>query len=148
MSQTKQWLTIQIGEVWCLHETSVIREILDFIAPVGVAGAPEFVSGIINYRSEILTLIDASSILHLNYTNPTHDQKIITYEINHGIYGLKVDGVGEILNVTEDIIEQSESPLDDPYKLIIGSVEINDQIFCAIDIPTFIHNYLTFNKSD
>lgn len=92
------------GQEFAVDVTSV-REIRVWSPATPLAHAPSYVSGVINLRGAILPIIDFAARLGLPPTAPTTRHAILVAQARHQTVGLLVEGVTEILTVSEDEIQ-------------------------------------------
>jgi purine-binding chemotaxis protein CheW len=66
--------------------------------------APEYAKGVINLRGKIVSIIDIKNILELQKTK--EEENFIILNINEESFGISVDSVEEVIDVSEDSFEK------------------------------------------
>lgn len=101
----REMITFVIGtKEFCVDVMSV-REIQVWTPATPVAHAPDFVCGVINLRGTVLPIIDFAARLGFAPTQPTSRHAILVVQIGDQTIGLLVEGVSEILTISQDLIQ-------------------------------------------
>ncbi|MCW6513037.1 chemotaxis protein CheW [Lichenifustis flavocetrariae] len=101
----RELLAFRIGTQEFAIDVMELREIRVWTPATPVAHAPPFVCGVINLRGAVLPMIDLAMQLGLSSTAPTHRHAILVVAIGSQVAGLLVEGVSEILTVTQDMVQ-------------------------------------------
>jgi purine-binding chemotaxis protein CheW len=87
-----------------------VREIVRVRPITPVPRVPSDVCGVISLRGEILEVIDLRLRLHLSAApNGRASRIIVAHGADGGVAGLLVDGVSEVLSVSEDALRPASS---------------------------------------
>lgn len=78
-----------------------VREIRGWVASTRLPHAPSHVLGMVNLRGAVLPVVDFSSRLGLGGSEPHAASVVIVAEIGDRLVGLLVDGVCDILTLSE-----------------------------------------------
>ncbi len=116
-----------------------VQEVLRQIEVAPVPGAPSFVTGIINLRGNIVSVIDARARFGLPSAEATSLTRTIVIEVHQQIIGIVVDSVAEVIDVNPSDIEVTTNVGNDetsPY--ITGTVNSDDQLLVMIDLNKLI----------
>ena len=109
ITDTKQYLTFQLGEEVFALGVSNVREILEFTTVTKVPKTPEFMRGVINLRGSVVPVLDMRLKFGLTRTEKTVDTCIIVVEVSfeeeNTIIGALVDSVQEVFDLEPDQIE-------------------------------------------
>jgi purine-binding chemotaxis protein CheW len=98
-------ITFLVGaQEFCIDVMSV-REIRVWTPATPIAHAPSYVAGVINLRGTVLPIIDFAARLGFPPAEPTTRHAILVAQIGEQTVGLLVEGVSEILTITEDLIQ-------------------------------------------
>src|SRR5260370_4338395 len=101
----REMITCLIGsQEFCVDVMSV-REIRVWTPATPVAHAPSFVCGVINLRGTVLPIIDFPARLGFPPTEPSTRHAILVVQIGDQTVGLLVEGVSEILTISQDLIQ-------------------------------------------
>ncbi len=125
------------GEDYCLTVDD-IQEILNYETPTPVPGAVSEVTGILNVRGEIVTVISGRRLLDLQNRDPDESWRIITMQ-SHGVYyGLVVDGVNEMIDIDLDRLDTAPNTGASSSELILGTYHHKDRLIIALDLSKYV----------
>lgn len=138
MSHT-QWVNFEIAdEDYCLA-VDEIQEILNYETPTPVPGAVDEVTGILNVRGEIVTVLSGRKLLQLDEASPEESWRIITMQSNGIYYGLIVDGVNEMIDIDLEKLETAPNTGGvNNTDLIVGTYHHNDRLIIALDLDKYV----------
>lgn len=109
ITDTRQYLTFQLGDEVFALGVSNVREILEFTTVTKVPKTPEFMRGVINLRGSVVPVLDMRLKFGLTRTEKTVDTCIIVVEVSfeeeNTIIGALVDSVQEVFDLEPDQIE-------------------------------------------
>jgi purine-binding chemotaxis protein CheW len=104
-AKSREMITFLVGaQEFCIDVMSV-REIRVWTPATPIAHAPSYVAGVINLRGTVLPIIDFAARLGFPPAEPTTRHAILVAQIGEQTVGLLVEGVSEILTITEDLIQ-------------------------------------------
>lgn len=121
-----------------------ILQIQDVIADQPVTQvplAPEEVSGSLNLRGRIVTSINLRKSLALEREDGKKPQKKmgVVVEHNHELYSLVVDGVGDVLALSNKYFESTPPTLDALWRNIsTGVFRLDEKLLIILDIPKLL----------
>ncbi len=107
--ETTQYLTFKLeGEVFAV-EISKVREVLEYTTVTKVPRTPDFMSGVINLRGNVVPVVDMKLKLGMSTTEKTIDTCIIIVEVTVDgeqiVLGALADSVQEVVEIEPDKIE-------------------------------------------
>ncbi len=109
----KQFLTFRIGKEFFGLELDQTREILRYTGVTEVPLMPDFLSGVINLRGEMVPVIDLAVRLGRAPIEIQHRTCIIVVEISaqeqDHVLGLLADAVSEVVEIPQEEIEKAPS---------------------------------------
>jgi purine-binding chemotaxis protein CheW len=109
ITDTKQYLTFQLGEEVFAVDVFHVREILEFTTVTKVPRTPDYMRGVINLRGGVVPVLDMRLKFGLSQTEKTVDTCIIVVEVffedESTVIGALVDSVQEVLELEPDQIE-------------------------------------------
>ena len=109
ITDTRQYLTFQLGEEVFGLDVCHVREILEFAAVTKVPRTPEYMRGVINLRGSVVPVLDMRLKFGLTATEKTVNTCVIVVEVSfegeNAIIGALVDSVQEVLELEPDQIE-------------------------------------------
>ena len=134
-----QWVNFQIsGEDYCLSVDD-IQEILNYEIPTPVPGAQREVTGILNVRGEIVTVLSGRRLLELNEIEPEETWRIITMQSHDIYYGLIVDSVNEMIEIDLEQIDTAPNTGSvSSSELIMGTYHHKDRLIIALDLSRYV----------
>jgi purine-binding chemotaxis protein CheW len=138
---TNSYLTFKIGNEIFATNVSNVHNILEMQRITEIPDAPDYFKGVINLRGTVLPVTD----LHIKFNMPalefTKNTCIIVTDVlieNDTIsIGILVDGVSEVMEITENQILPPPS-IGAKYKskFIHGMVQSEEQFILLINIDT------------
>lgn len=135
----REMITFVIGtQEFCVDVMSV-REIRVWTPATPVAHAPDFVCGVINLRGTVLPIIDSAARLGFAPTQPTSRHAILVVQIGDQTIGLLVEGVSEILTISQDLIQPTpDVALQAAKDFISGIVAIEGRMISLIALDAIL----------
>mgnify|MGYP001415184946 CR=1 FL=1 len=100
-----------------------------------VPRAPQFVEGVTNLRGKVLPVIDLRKRFGLPRGEVTKDMRIVVVEMGGATVGIVVDGVSEVLRVSEEAIEPPSpivTTVDSSF--IRGIAKVNERLVILLDL--------------
>ncbi|MFC3679167.1 chemotaxis protein CheW [Bacterioplanoides pacificum] len=107
--QQQPWLEFVVADERYAVPVAQVIEILSWRECDPVPGADIFIRGIINFRGNIVPVVDMHQWLHKTPLTPQEDSKILTMMMAGEMIGVAVDGVEELIYPQQ---EQRESIVD------------------------------------
>jgi purine-binding chemotaxis protein CheW len=109
ITDTRQYLTFQLGEEVFAIDVSRVREILEFTTITKVPKTPDYMRGVINLRGSVVPVLDMRLKFGMTKTEKKLDTCIIVVEVLFEnetiIIGSLVDSVQEVFELEPDQIE-------------------------------------------
>ncbi|HNS14724.1 MAG TPA: chemotaxis protein CheW [Syntrophorhabdaceae bacterium] len=109
ITNTRQYLTFQLGNEIFAVDVSNVREILEFTTVTKVPQTPEFMRGVINLRGSVVPVLDMRLKFGMTITERTVNTCIIVVEVSFEgdttVIGALVDSVQEVFELEPDQIE-------------------------------------------
>lgn len=137
ITETRQYVTFQLGEEVFGLDVSQVREILEFTRLTKVPKTPESMKGVINLRGSVVPVVDMPLKLGLAQTEKTVDTCIIVVEASLEeetiVLGALVDSVQEVLELTPEEIEPAPRT-NSRTDFIKGMGTRNDRFIMLLDI--------------
>ena len=108
-TQKDKYLTFSLGEEVYGIDIRVVIEIIGIQKITVVPEVPDYVRGIINLRGKIIPVVDMRLRFRRDFKEYTDRTCIVVIEVNGVLIGLIVDGVSEVLDITEnDVVPPPE----------------------------------------
>lgn len=131
-NQTTQVCSVRVGETLFGVPIAHVLEILGKPATQPVPLAPYFVGGLVHYRGEVLTAVSLRRLLGLEAAPAAED--VLVFESPDGPFGLFVDAVGEVLNVSPAEHEPNPPTLESRRQaLFAGAWKKKEQLLVTLE---------------
>lgn len=118
-------------------ETAKVQSINDMMEITKVPKAPKYISGLINLRGNIISLLDINLLLD-TVKSDSKQTNIIILNMKEELIGISVDEVNEVLDIEESIVEKIED--EKKKNSIRGVINFKDRIVTLIDVDKLIAN--------
>jgi len=137
--QVLQWGTFRLDdEVYGINVVQ-IREVLRYTDITPVPGAPVYVSGIINLRGNVVTVIDTRTRFGLPPGEINNSSRIVIVEVDSQVLGMLVDSVADVTYINQSEIEVTPNVGNaETAKFIQGVCNKNDQLLILIELERMI----------
>lgn len=133
--QGTEWLTLTLGDEEYGVAILNVQEIRGYETVTKIANAPSFIKGVINLRGEIVPIVDMRIKFGLSSVTYNALTVVIVLNVSNRIIGMVVDGVSDVITLTNDQIRvppEMGAALDTKY--IIGMGTIDDRMIILVDI--------------
>lgn len=135
-----QCVTFTLEEETYGIDVMLVQEVLREIEVAPVPGAPHYVTGIINLRGNVVSVIDARNRFGLPSRESTDLTRIIVIEVQQHIIGILVDSVAEVVDIKRSEIETAPNVgTDDTSKYIDGVVSQGDKLLILVDLNKLLN---------
>lgn len=117
-----------------------VKEIIRYVSPVKVPNAPEPILGVINFRGEVIPVVDLRKTFGLSPLRIDQFTVIVIVEIIDGkIFGMAVDRVLDMVNVPLSKLEgNSGTASQDKQKYLKTIVKVNGRLILILDLNKII----------
>jgi purine-binding chemotaxis protein CheW len=138
-SATREFVTATIGDQRC---GIAVLQVQDVLAPQRITPiplAPAEVAGSLNLRGRIVTAIDLRVRMGLPRREEGAHTMSIVVEHRNELYSLIVDGVGEVMKVSEKTFERNPATLDPLWRTYSAGVyRLEEGLLVALDVDTLL----------
>ena len=116
-------------------DIAAVESIIKMQPITAVPRAPSFVEGVTNLRGTVLPVIDLRRRFGLPMEEETKETRIVVVEMSDATVGMVVDGVSEVLRVTDEAIEPP-SPIvtTTDSAFITGIAKVEDRLIILLDL--------------
>ena len=131
-----KFLTFLLGGEEYAVEAMKVIEIIGIQDITTVPQTPDFVKGVINLRGKVIPVIDLRVRLGLAELSYTDETCIIVVDAGGVLMGTVVDTVVEVVDFTEDEVEEAPSfgvKVNTDYILGMGKTENKTKVLIDID---------------
>lgn len=116
-------------------EITSVEEILKYQDITKVPQADEFILGVINLRGKVIPVYNLKKKFYMEDFEVTEETRIVVINFNEISIGMIVDSVSEVLRISEDNIDQTDSIFSDKSnKSICGIGKMGNRLLMIIDI--------------
>ena len=119
-----------------------IKEIRNFSEITNVPKAKKFVKGVMNLRGIIIPVVDIKKRLGFGDVDVQNSSnyKIIIADVRDSIYGIIVDKVEQVLEITSKQVEPIPSDSFESHHYIKGVAKIQGQLIVLLDIIALLED--------
>lgn len=123
-----------------------VKEIIPYQESVNIPNAPEFIEGIINYRGNVIPIINLKKRFKLDDFNVTKDTRIIVINIEEKEIGFIVDEASQTIRLDDNQIDPTPDIISEvDRRFITGVGKIGeDRLLILLDL----HKILTDKEKD
>lgn len=141
-SAENQYVTFQIGNEYYGIGVNTVQEIIRYRKPTKVFNANPIISGVINFRGDVIPIIDMHIKFNLEPFEYDSYTVIIVVEVESKTMGLIVDRVSDIITVTKDEIKVVDNEFAEDMKTeyLSGIANIDDRVVMILE-PTLLMKF-------
>jgi chemotaxis signal transduction protein len=115
---------IQIGDEVFATDVAKVREVLDFTTITKIPRTPDFMSGVINLRGNVVPVVDLRLCFEMSKTEKTVNTCIVVVEMlvdgESTVIGALADSVEEVIDLEPEQISRRPDRHADPDRLHQG----------------------------
>ena len=103
-----------------------VKEIIPYQESIQIPKSPDFIEGIINYRGNVIPIINLRKRFNLDIGDMTKDTRIIVISLEEKEIGFVVDEASQTLRLNEEQIDPTPdviSDVDRRYIIGVGKVD-------------------------
>lgn len=119
-----------------------VLQVQDILQPDRIASiplAPPEVRGSINLRGRIVTVINVRVRLGLPQLDTSEPCMGVTVELQHELYNLMVDKVGDVIRLSQDAYEKNPGTMDASWReFAVGVYRLEGQLMVVLDIERLL----------
>ena len=109
ITDTRQYLTFKLGDEVFAIDVSKVREVLDFTTITKIPRTPDFMSGVINLRGNVVPVVDLRLCFEMSKTEKTVNTCIVVMEMliegESTVIGALADSVEEVIDLEPEQIQ-------------------------------------------
>ena len=127
-----KYLTFALGDEAYGLEIMQVREIFGLMP---ITRVPAYVRGVINLRGKVIPVVDLRLKFGMPGVEDTKETCIIVVNIDGLLIGIVVDRVTEVLDITEEKIEETSTfGVNVDTQFIMGLGKVGDKVVILLDI--------------
>ncbi len=134
-----QYIAFNLGND--VYATSIlnVQEIINRMDTIPIPEAPEYILGVIDFRENVIPVIDLKKKLSLPDSNSKEDAKILILNLDNMLFGGLVDRVIGVINVDEDEIKRELTAFNSNVKpYISGFVKYDERVYKLLNFDYII----------
>lgn len=137
--QVLQWVTFRLDNETYGVNVMAVKEVLKFQDIAPVPGAPDYVTGIINIRGTVISVINTRRRFGLQDLEADDNTRIVIIEIGHHIIGIVVDSVAEVVYLRQSQIETApQVNKDESAKFISGVCHRDNALLILVELDKLL----------
>lgn len=109
ITEIRQYLTFKLGDEVFATDVAKVREVLDFTAITKIPKTPDFMSGVINLRGNVVPVVDLRLCFDMSKTVKTVNTCIVVVEMivdgERTVIGALADSVEEVIDLDPEQIQ-------------------------------------------
>jgi purine-binding chemotaxis protein CheW len=109
ITDTRQYLTFKLADEVFAIDVSKVREVLDFTTITKIPRTPDFMSGVINLRGNVVPVVDLRLCFEMSKTEKTVNTCIVVMEMliegESTVIGALADSVEEVIDLEPEQIQ-------------------------------------------
>lgn len=130
-----EFLTFTLGGEEYAIDILKVQEIRGYDAVTRIAGAPEFIKGVINLRGVIVPIVDLRLKFQAGTASFTPFTVVIILNVGPRVVGVVVDGVSDVLTLEpEQIRPAPEFTSAVRTEYILGLASVSQRMLVILDI--------------
>lgn len=106
-----QYLTFSLREAEYALEIARVREVLDLATLTKIPRMPDFLSGVINLRGQVVPVLDLGQRLGLAPIAKTINTSIVIVEVREGESSLVVGAMTDAVKMVVDLADENIEPV-------------------------------------
>lgn len=140
VSGNQDFVTMTIAEQLFGIPVLQVQDVLGHQRITRIPLAPPEVAGSLNLRGRIVTAIDVRLRLGLTGRPKDKPEMSIVVDLRGELYSLIVDGVGEVLSLSNEDFERNPATLDLRWREVsTGIYRLNNQLMVVLDVSRLLN---------
>lgn len=116
-----------------------VKEISEYMECTKVPNSPNFIKGIINYRGNVVPVINLREKFDMPSVSITPNTRIIIFGLNNKQVGLLVDDASQVLTIDDKKIEDAPNIImGSEDKFISGIGKIENRMVIILDLENLL----------
>jgi purine-binding chemotaxis protein CheW len=134
-SQSVELATFYVGEALCGMDILNVQEINKLMDMTKVPQSPEYVTGILNLRGQIVTVIDLGKKLGLSSTDFSETTRNIIVNADSEYIGLLVSSISDVVNANWEKVEEPPANIGGVQGVFFkGVFKTKDRLIGILDV--------------
>lgn len=117
-----------------------VIEIIEYSQCTEVPNSPDFIEGLLNYRGQVVPIINLHRKFDLKPAEITSNTRIIIFNFNQRQIGILVEDASQVISINEKDIEDAPPIILDSDEMFISGIgKVDNKMIIILDL----HNLLT-----
>ncbi|OOZ37178.1 hypothetical protein BOW51_03795 [Solemya velesiana gill symbiont] len=132
-------VVVSMGNEYFGFNLEAVREFTDITDVVPVPCCPPHIMGNMNFRSDIVTLVDMRSEQHLAFSDASRPSKVVISEQDHLFVGIPVDDIHEVIFVESKAYRPIPTAIkgrNEDY--VKDEIPYRDRLITVVDLENFL----------
>ena len=138
-ANSREFLSFVLGSEHYALDIMSVKEIRGYGAVTKIANAPPFIKGVINLRGDIVPIVDLRIKFNVGEASYNEFTIVIMLNVAQRIVGIVVDGVSDVIRLTEDEIRlPPEFGVAFDSRFLLGLAPFDDHMVILVNIDKLI----------
>lgn len=133
-----QMITFELAGGIYAFKIEGVQEIIRYVEPIQVPGAPQYIKGLIELRKNVLSIVDLRRLLELPPAEADEFTKVIVLRIQNSLVGVIVDRIRGVLRTERSRLLPPPTVSDQSHKELIGVVHNDNEMIMVLDHTVFL----------
>src|SRR6056297_123593 len=139
ISAENQFLTFKVADEEYGVDVLKVQEIIRYREPTKMPNAPDIVKGVINFRGEVIPMVDLRKKFNLELIDYDDFTVVIILEVKSKIVGIIVDMVSDMLSFNdEDIQTNLEFGSHVDMRFIKGMARLEERLIILLHLDKLL----------
>lgn len=135
INDEKQFVVFELGRETYGLDIATVREIITMQTITQVPRTVEYVEGVINLRGRVIPVFNLHKKFDLQAKEASRSTRIVVVEVEGNTIGMIVDGVSEVLRISNDIVERPNSIISDvDTEYLAGVAKLEERLVILLDL--------------
>ncbi len=132
--EAEQLIIFSVGDEEFGLDVFCVQEIIRYIKPTKIPHAPRSIEGVIDFRGEVIPVINMRERLGIDVIENTEMSVIIVIENSGRIFGLTVDAVSDLQSIPKDKIQEKIDFTDEKTKYLRAMGKMGNRLVLIVDL--------------
>jgi len=120
-------------------EIGRVQEIIRMQPITRIPNGPAFIEGVTNLRGRVIPVLDLRKRFRLAQSEPTRRSRIVVGELGSHTVGLMVDGVSEVLRVSDEAVEPPSTLVTTSDSAFLrGVAKLGERLILLLDLSRIL----------
>lgn len=120
-------------------EIGRVQEIIRMQPITRIPNGPAFIEGVTNLRGRVIPVLDLRKRFGLAQSGPTRRSRVVVGELGAHTVGLVVDGVSEVLRVSDEAVEPpSTLVMTSDSAFLRGVAKLGERLILLLDLSRIL----------